>query len=236
MNDGETSSRRHEFGRLPVIKKKGSRILSRLVKENRRQTVDQLTAQFNAGPSRIVSDHTIQRTLWDVGLHSRRPTFVTLLTKRHHKQHIYPWINVTGQWISGREFPVVTHHVDSLSRICRLPCERWFPQCRVCHSQTGSSDIILWRTLSRASLKPVVVVEQNIKSAEYLNIIADHFHPYKASVFPTGNGVLHQDNVSCHKTRYVLEWFQEDGAELHLMSSAPNSPDLNKIEHIWDVI
>ncbi|GBM96146.1 hypothetical protein AVEN_128286-1 [Araneus ventricosus] len=86
INDGDTSSRRQ--GRPRVIKEKGRRRLSRLVKQNRRQTVAQLTAQYNAGPSASVSEHTVQRTLLDMGLCSRHPTRVPLLTKRHRQLRI----------------------------------------------------------------------------------------------------------------------------------------------------
>ncbi|PRD25300.1 UNVERIFIED_CONTAM: hypothetical protein NCL1_41310 [Trichonephila clavipes] len=50
MNDGETSSRRQGVGRLHAIKEKGHRTLCRMVKQNRSQTVAQLTAKYNAGP------------------------------------------------------------------------------------------------------------------------------------------------------------------------------------------
>ncbi|GFU73884.1 transposable element Tcb1 transposase [Trichonephila clavipes] len=59
MNDGETSSRRHGVGRLHAIKEKSHWRLSRMVKQNRSQTVAQLTAQYNARPSRIVLEHTV---------------------------------------------------------------------------------------------------------------------------------------------------------------------------------
>ncbi|GBN00555.1 hypothetical protein AVEN_76605-1 [Araneus ventricosus] len=52
-------------------------------------------------------------------------------------------------------------------------------------------------TFSWAALEPVVVVEQTMKAANYLNIIADQLHPYMAFVFPTGNGIFHQDNSPC---------------------------------------
>ncbi|XP_042903926.1 uncharacterized protein [Parasteatoda tepidariorum] len=63
MIDSETSSRRHGFGRSHSIKGKGFRRLSRLVKQNRSQTVTQLTAQYNAVSRRIVSERNVQRTL-----------------------------------------------------------------------------------------------------------------------------------------------------------------------------
>ncbi|GBO05866.1 hypothetical protein AVEN_187006-1 [Araneus ventricosus] len=58
INDGDTSSRRQGIGRPRVIKEKGRRRLSRLVKQNQRQTVAQQTAQYNAGPSASVSEHS----------------------------------------------------------------------------------------------------------------------------------------------------------------------------------
>ncbi|GFX63324.1 transposable element Tcb1 transposase [Trichonephila clavipes] len=81
MNDGENSSRRHGVGRPHAIKEKGRRRLSCMAERNRSQTV----TQYNAGPSRIVSEHTAQRTLLDTGLRSKRPTRVPLLTKRHRQ-------------------------------------------------------------------------------------------------------------------------------------------------------
>ncbi|GBM64192.1 hypothetical protein AVEN_12998-1 [Araneus ventricosus] len=72
-------------GRRRVIREKGRQRLSRLVKQHQRQTVAQLTAQYNAGASASVSEHTVQRTLFDMGLCSRRLTRVPLLTKRHRQ-------------------------------------------------------------------------------------------------------------------------------------------------------
>ncbi|GBN64100.1 hypothetical protein AVEN_20951-1 [Araneus ventricosus] len=83
-------------------------------------------------------------------------------------------------------------------------------------------------TFSWTVLGPVVVVEQTIKVANYLTIIAD----YMAFVFPTGNGIFQQDNAPCHKVRFVWEWFEEHTDEFHLMSWPPNSPDLNPMEHV----
>ncbi|GFT22270.1 DDE_3 domain-containing protein [Trichonephila clavipes] len=60
--------------------------------------------------------------------------------------------------------------------------------------------------------------------------------PLHGLCFPAENGMFQQDNALCHKTKIVLEWFQEHDAEFQLMSWLPNSLDLNPIEHIWDVM
>ncbi|XP_035221350.1 uncharacterized protein LOC118194247 [Stegodyphus dumicola] len=80
---GEISSRRQGDGHLHIIKEKERQRLSRLVQQSRRQTAAQLTAQYNAVPSTSVSEHIVQRILFDMGLRSRRPTLVPLLTTRH---------------------------------------------------------------------------------------------------------------------------------------------------------
>ncbi|GFY04021.1 transposase domain containing protein [Trichonephila clavipes] len=89
---------------------------------------------------------------------------------------------------------------------------------------------------SWAFLGPVVVVKQIMNATEYLNIIADQLHPYMVSVSLAGNGMFQQDNAPCHKAKIVLEWFQEHDPEFQLMSWPLSSPNLNKIEHIWDVM
>ena len=117
-------------------------------------------------------------------------------------------------------------------RIHYLLGEQLLLQCTAGHTQTsGGYTIFSW-----ASLGPMVVVQQILKTTEYLNITADQLHLYMASGFPTGSGMLQQDNAPCHKAQIELEWFQEHDAKFQVMSWPFNSMDLNPIEHICYVI
>ncbi|GBN76504.1 Transposable element Tc1 transposase [Araneus ventricosus] len=174
---------------------------------------------------------------------SRRPTRVPLLTKCHRQLRLQrtrehrdwtmdEWKRVA--WSVKSRFLI--HHVVGRVKVLRLPGEQLLPSCPAGHTQASGGGIMLWGTFSWAALRPVVVVEQTMKAANYLNITADQLHPYMVFVFPTGNGIFQQDNAPCRKARIVLEWFEEHTDEFHLMSWPPNSLDLNPMEHISDVM
>lgn len=64
--------------------------------------------------------------------------------------------------------------------------------------------ILIWVTF----LGPIVVIEQIMKTADYLNITADKLHHYIVFVSQNGDEIFEQDKTSCHGARIVLGWFQ----------------------------
>ncbi len=64
------------------------RRMGRLVREDRKATVTQITTRYNQGMQNTISEHTTRRTLKQMRFSSRRPHRVPLLSAKNRKRRL----------------------------------------------------------------------------------------------------------------------------------------------------
>ncbi len=82
------SSERQLCGWKWLVDVRGQRRMDRLVRDDRKATVTQITTRYNKDMQNTISEHTTRRTLKQMGYSSRRPHRVLLLSAKKRKRRL----------------------------------------------------------------------------------------------------------------------------------------------------
>ncbi len=121
--------------------------MGRLVRDDRKATVTQITTRYNQGMQNTISERTTRRTLKQMGYSSRRPHRVSLLSAKNRKRRlqftqthqswtISDWKKLPGQFL--------LRHSDDRVKIWCKEHESMDPSCLVSTVQAAGGGVIVW--------------------------------------------------------------------------------------------
>ncbi len=188
------SSERQLCGWKCLFDVRSQRRMGRLVRDDRKTTVTQITTLYNLCMQNTISEHTTRRILKQMGNSSRRPHRVLLLSDKNRTRRlqftqthqnsptIEDWNNVA--WFDESRF--LLRHSDGRVRIWREEHERMDSSCLVSTVQADGGGVMVWGIFSWHTLGPLVPIEHCLNATVFLSIVVDHVKvKVKVSLFVT---------------------------------------------------
>jgi transposase len=223
---------------------RGDRIMYRMLRSDRRQSLGEITDQFNRQFVTKISSRTVRRRLNFEGYKKHpvcKKTTISPVNREKRKRFCRSKLmwTVRNHWkkvIFSDETKIEIGNNRKVY-VWRKVDERLRPECNGLYQGRNYKtkfSVMFWGCISYYGVGTLTPVVGNLNSEKYINILDDNLWPVIAQHFPTSPYIFQEDNAPCHVSRRTNQWKTEN--DIPTLEWPPQSPDLNIIENVWKVI
>src|ERR687896_167699 len=231
-NEKGLTTTEHRSGRPKALSERDRKHLEKVAKNNRNDTLEEITEKFNTELNISVSSRTIQRTLHEKGYSghaAKKKPFISEVNKKKR----FGWCRTKKNWktewekiIWSDESRFELFNNDSRNWVWRRSNERFDIDC-LKPTVKNSIGVMVWGCFCNNRIGPLVIVEGTLNSDRYIELLEEHLLPFLNNL-NIENCIFQDDNASCHASKKTKSW-----KESNLNENFPwpaQSPDLNPIE------